>query len=119
MILQIQVESVSTRKDRTYKLVLGTQELSPKDATELFTLNNSLAYCYISAKRIESDVMHEIDKASIEIVDTIKSPSKRLKSVFYLLWKQDNEGYEDSELYYLNKMEKVIEFYKEKLDDGN
>lgn len=118
MLLQIQVESVSTRKDRTYKLVLGTQELTPKDAAELFTLNNSLAYCYISPKRIESDIMNEIDSASVNIVDTIKSPSKRLKSVFYLLWKQDNEGYEDSELYYRNKMEKLIDFYKEKLDEA-
>ncbi len=116
MILQIQVESVSTRKDRTYKLVLGTQELSPKDATELFTLNSALAYCCISPKPIQSDVIAEIEKASAEIVDTIKSPSTRLRSVFYLLWKQDNEGYEDSELYYRNKMEKVIEFYKEKLE---
>lgn len=118
MLLQIQIESVSTRKDKTYKLTLGTQELSPKDAAELFSLNNSLAYCYISPKRIESDIMNEIDNASVDILDTIKSPSKRLKSVLYLIWHENNEGYEDFELFYRNKMEKVIEHFKTKLDEA-
>lgn len=116
MLLQIQIESVSTRKDRTYKLVLGTQELSPKDASELFSLNNNLAYCYISPKRIESEMIDKIDEASIDMVDTIKSPSKRMKAVFYLIWQGNNGGYEDFELFYRNRMEMLISQLKERID---
>lgn len=116
MILQVQIEAVSTRKDRTYKIVLGSQELSPKDAAELFQLNNTLAYCYISPRQIQTDIMTEIDKASIDMVEQIKSPSKRLKAVMYLIWKEDNGGYDDFELYYRNEMEKIINHFKNKLE---
>jgi len=116
MILQVQIEGVSTRRDRTYIIRLGTQELNPKDAAELFQLNNTLAYCYISPRQIQTDIMTEIDKASIDMVEQIKSPSKRLKAVMYLIWKEDNEGYDDFELYYRNEMEKIINHYKSELD---
>lgn len=116
MILQATVEGVSTRKDRTIKIILGTQELSPKDAAELLQYSNSITNVYLSKLSIQTDIMHEIDKASIDMVDNQKSPSKRLKSVLYLLWKQDNEGYEDSELYYRNKMEQLITHFKNKLE---
>jgi hypothetical protein len=115
MILQVQVESVSTRKDRTYKLVLGSQELDPKQAAELFGLNNCLAYCYLSVRQIQTDIMVEIDKQSIDMVDTIKSPSKRMKSVLFLIWQNDNGGYDDFELFYRNRMELMINQLKQKL----
>ena len=116
MILQVQIEAVSTRKDRTYKIVLGSQELTPKDAAELFQLNNTLAYCYISPRQIQTDLMVEIDKASVDMVETIKSPSKRMKAVLYLIWQKDNGGYDDFELFYRNRMERMIEQLKSKLD---
>ena len=41
------------------------------------------------------------------------SPSKRLRGVFYILWEQDKQGYEEFELYYNDKLEKVIGHYKQ------
>ena len=40
------------------------------------------------------------------------SPSKRLRGVFYILWEQDNQGFEEFESYYNDKLEKVIGYYK-------
>ena len=117
LIFQAQIESVSTRKDKTIKLTLGTQEMSNKDAGELFTMQNEIANIYMSTKGINNEMIEQIDKHSINTLEDIKSPSKRLKAVFYLLWKQNNEDYEDSELYYRFKMEQVINFYKSKLDN--
>jgi len=117
LIIQAQIEGVSTRKDKTVKLTIGTQELSHKDAGELFSMQNNLANIYISTNGITNEMMDEIDKVSVNMLETIKSPSKRLKAVFFLLWKQNNEGYEDSELYYRHKMEGVINFYKSKFDE--
>lgn len=117
ILLSAQIENVSTRKDRTLKVVIGSQELPANKSGEIISLQNNLCHVYISDKPIESAMIVEIDKVSIDILQDEKSPSKRLKSVFYLLWKQNNEGYKDSELYYRYKMEQVIDFYKNKIQD--
>jgi len=117
ILIHSQVESISTRRDRTLKIILSTQELPQSKAGELFSMQNNLANIYISTNGITNEMMDEIDKVSVNMIETIKSPSKRLKAVFFLLWKQNNEGYEDSELYYRHKMEGVINFYKSKFDE--
>jgi hypothetical protein len=116
IIIQAQIESISTRKDKTVKLIIGTQELPQSKAGELFSMQNNLINCYLSVNAISGEMMEEIDKVSVDMIETIKSPSKRMKAVYFLLWKQSNEGYEDFELYYRWKIEAVIDFLKNKLD---
>ncbi len=41
-----------------------------------------------------------------------ESPSKQLRSVFFVLFEKDNEGYEDFDSYYDSKMLKLIKHYK-------
>ncbi len=43
---------------------------------------------------------------------TKKSPSQRLKAVYFKLWEQDPEGFEAFELFYESKMEKLINYFK-------
>jgi len=45
-----------------------------------------------------------------------KSPSKRLRDVLYVAYKQNPEGYKDSETYYMAKMEKFVDHVKSKLE---
>ena len=41
-----------------------------------------------------------------------RSPSERLRAVFYSLWKKNDEGYgEDFDAYYKSKMDKLIIHY--------
>lgn len=42
----------------------------------------------------------------------LKSPSQRLKAVYFKLWEQDEEGYEIFEQYYESKVEKLINHFK-------
>lgn len=42
----------------------------------------------------------------------VKTPSARLRAVFYLLWSKDPEGYKEFERYYDSKMELLIDHYK-------
>ena len=44
IIIPAQLESVGTRKDKTLKLTFGTNELSPAQASELFTIANQFGY---------------------------------------------------------------------------
>jgi len=115
IVFQAQVEGVRTRKDHTYAITLGTQELSPEQGARLFALNNNIANVYISPNTIQTDLMKEIDLASVDMVDSQKTPSKRMKAVLYLLWKDNNEGYEDSNMYYNHKMEGFINSLKDRL----
>lgn len=63
-----------------------------------------------------SEEMLVLDGLKADYDDTGKSPSTRLKAVLYRLWEKEPEGYEDFNLYYKFKMEKLIDHYKTKLD---
>lgn len=41
-----------------------------------------------------------------------ESPSKQLRSVFFVLYEKDNEGFDTFEDYYDSKMYKLIKHYK-------
>jgi len=109
------IEGITTRKDKTIKITIGTQELPPVQAVELFKMQNSLGCIYISESEIQQDMMDEIDKTSYSIDSTGKSPSKRMRNVFFRIWEQEPEEYEDFELFYRFKMDQIIEKLKCKL----
>lgn len=108
------IEGLRSRKDRTIALTLGTQELSPEKAGEIFTLNQKLTMVYISP----ADTIPDED---LDIIDSIepdlpgKSPAQLLRSVLYLNWKNNPEGFKDKNLHYMHHMEKITEHYKSKL----
>ena len=115
IILPAIVESLRTRKDRTIAITIGTQEMEPAKAGEIFSLNNQLVTVYISPTGIDQDTIDIIDTLEPELPG--KSPSQRLRSILYLLWKQDDGGFKDKNLHYLHHMEKIIDHYKSKLDE--
>ena len=39
ILLPAQIESIASRKDKTVRITIGTQELTPAQAAELFQLN--------------------------------------------------------------------------------
>jgi hypothetical protein len=114
ILLTGQIESISSRKDKTIRLTIGTQELSPNTAAEIFSMNQQ--FCYFAIK-------HEsFMKSEIELVDNIKAdfnaktPSQRLRNILFRIYEQDNEGYNDFNNFYIAKMEQICEHYKNKID---
>lgn len=110
-----QVESIASRKDKTIKLTIGTQELSPKQASDVFLLNQE--FCYFG---IKIEPFHKLEE---EIIDNLKteykeskSPSQRLRSILYKNFEQNPEGYTDFNNYYVSKMDLICNHYKSKLD---
>lgn len=112
LLLSTQLEKFEPRADRSYKLVFGTNELSPEQVGELSALLREIAVIYISPKGI--------DKQEIDAVDSInpefdgKTQSERIRNLLYLLWKQPetNGGFKDFDTFYKNKTEKYIEQLK-------
>jgi len=114
ILLPCIIESITTRKDRTVKIVMGTQELSQGNAGEVFSLMNKLVVTYISQKEtIDQNEMSQVDKIDPELGG--KTQSQRIRNTLYLLWQQGNEGHKDFDSYYKNKTEQYIEHLKSKI----
>lgn len=115
LLLATIIENISTRKDGTIKLVLGTQEMSQSKAGELFSLQNKLAAVYISPKDVIPQ--KELDQADAVDVDLPgKSKSQRQRSVIFLIWQHKPEGHKTFETYYHFRMEQNIERLKKELE---
>ena len=113
----VEVETIQSRKDNTLKIVLGTQELT--EGGKLFPLQNKL--CTIGIVPNEALSQEDIEalqasKIKFDDVPNGKSPSQRMRNVLFILWQQNNGGYDDFNLFYLNRMDKIIDQIKAKLE---
>jgi len=112
------VENIATRKDKTLKITIGTQEIPPEKMIALLGMQNAVGYVAIKAEDFGQSELEALEAAKAEVTDgdTTKTASRRLRNVLYLLWKQDPEGFETSELHYASRMEQLINQIKKKLD---
>ncbi len=108
------VESLRSRKDKTIAITLGTSEVTPDKAGKLFNTNGHAVTCYLSVKEMITDSEKEIID-SIEAPEKGKTPSQRMRNTLYILWQQAPEGYQDFNLFYLHRMEQMIDKIKSKL----
>jgi len=113
LLIPVIVENISTRKDRTVKIVLGSQEISPARAGELFNLMNKVAACYLKESDIDQGEIDKVDLLNPEFEG--KTQSQRLRNVLYLNHQQNTEGYKEFNSYYHAKMESYIEALKNNL----
>jgi hypothetical protein len=110
-----QIEGIASRKDKTIKLTLGTQEMTPNDAAHLFNLNQKL--CYVALKEEHFTQEEETLIADLKTdFDNIKSPSQRFRAILFVNFTQRPDGYKDFQSYYLAKMDALCEHFKNKLD---
>lgn len=110
VLIPVTIEGIKTRRDKTVSIAIGTQELSPDKAGEIFMLNGKFGFAYISAQNPEIEDIEVID--SLEPDMPHKSLSQRLRGVLYRMWEKNPEGYTDSNLHYMKYMEEIISKYK-------
>ena len=115
ILLPAQVESITTRKDKSVKITIGTQELTPADAAKIFYLNQQFCYLAIKPEPFTREEIGSIDSLKTDL-NTAKTPSQRLRGILYLNYQQDNKGYKDFTTYYSSELDKICEHYKTKLD---
>jgi hypothetical protein len=113
LLLPCYVENIATRKDKSVKISLVTQELTPEQAGEVFHLMNTLAVTYISPKEITNKEVEQVDKLDAELGG--KTQSQRIRNVLYKLFEQDSEGYKNFDQYYHAKTDQYIEHLKTKI----
>jgi len=116
IILPATLEGVTTRKDKTLRLTFGTQELPPTEAGKVMAMANS--YCFLSIKpetftATEKELLEQM-KAD-QMTNTGKTPSQRLRATLYVLFTQNNEGFDKFDSFYIYKIEQMIDHFKSKL----
>ena len=109
-------ESFRSLKDHSYKLLFETSELSPEKLSHLGTSLQKAGYLAFKSDPFKTEELNTIDNLEADFDEAGKTPGQRLRAVLYRTWQQQNEGYQDFNLYYRFKMEKVIEHYKNKLE---
>lgn len=113
VLIPCQIENVSTRKDNTIKIVLGTNELSEGSAGKLFSMLNKFGFAHLSPTEISQKELNEVDQLDPEMEG--KTQGQRIRNVLYILFTQDNEGFSDFDSFYKNKTEKYISHLKTKI----
>ncbi len=82
------IESISTRKDNTLKIILGTQELSAEQKAQLMDLHNKIGWMLFKESEIQ---VTDIPEETPEFANS-KSDSQRLRNVLYVYWEKGNQG---------------------------
>jgi hypothetical protein len=100
----------SSRADGSAGIRFTTQELNSADFGLLKENLNTFGHLLFAPNPITA-----ADIPTEHAEDKNKTPSKRLRAVIFLLWKQEGE-HGDFETYYRVKVEKLIDYVKAKLD---
>lgn len=108
------IESISSRRDGTIKIVIGCQEMSPSKSGELFSYTNKLSSIYVSPKEsITQSELDQTDKLDPELQG--RTQSQRIRNTLYKLFEQDTETFANFDAYYKVKTEQIINHLKSKI----
>ena len=113
---------VKSRKDRSYRLEFDTRELGA-DAAKLLEIHGSECWLLIAPDDSLDNV--DVPKTKPDAGTNQKTPSQRLRAVLFVMWQQvgpvqvgpvqvGKPG--DFEDYYRQRLERIIDQIKAKLD---
>ena len=115
IVRQVTFESANRKKDRSVSIRFTTDlEQSTEEFMEIDNILNSRGILYYSDRgELTQEEIDTLDEVDIEMQG--KSKSQRMRSVMFLLWKQQGEkgNFKD---FYSEKMESIITKMKDKLD---
>jgi len=116
LIIPTVLENLTSRKDKTWKLTMGTQELTPDQVRELSIALNRYIFTAIKVDEFRSEEKDTLDQLESGFEETGKTQSQRIRAVLFLLWKQDNKGFTEFDTYYKHSTELYINHLKTKIE---
>lgn len=113
IILPAQINPPTLRKDGSAKITLDTRELNAEEIFTIMSLRHKEGWLCFAPNEDEI----EIPEGNAEVDE--KSPSQRLRSVLFVLYKQETGkgkfvGFFNT--FYIERMEKLIQLLKDKID---
>ena len=112
VVLKAKVAGVTARANGSASVKLNTPTLAPEDHAVLMTMLDAEATVLVQCEE-GGPSLHE-SKAVWED----KTPSQKLRSVLYVLWEQEKatgEAHIDFDVFYRDRMGKLVEWVKKKL----
>jgi hypothetical protein len=116
-IIPAQIEGYRTLKDRTIKISVETNELTPEQQQNLFASLSKFGYLAFNEDAFKTAEIEILDGLEADYDDKGLKPSQRQRNVLYVIWTQKPEGYEHFQHYYEYKMEKIINHLKKQIND--
>lgn len=119
LFIPCQIEGISTRRDKTLKVIIGTQEMQPDKMAQLIA-QWSDGYGIMAFKKEE---FIDEERKALESIQLDKeemggkTPSQRLRSSLYALYESNNSGYNTFASFYESRMEQLINIVKKRIDE--
>ena len=113
------LDGIRTLKDKSLKLNFTTQEVDRNTAADFIQLNGKYLKLVMSDENVDQrieEIEDELDAMKIDRRDDInKSQSQRIRAALYVLWEKSPNEYDDFELFYRSRTEKIIEQIKTRI----
>lgn len=116
IIIPAQLENYRSLKDKSLKITFETNELNPQELLGIAENLGQFGYLAFKKEPFKTEERQLIEDLETEFDDKKKTASQRLRSILYLMWQKDNEGFDTSVRHYDHHMEKIINHFKKKLD---
>lgn len=109
------LESFRSLKDRSFKLVFDSNELTPDQLSGISQGLQQFGYLAFKIEPFTQREKEAIEELESSYEDQRKTHSQRLRAVLFRCWENENEGYKDFESYYKYRMELLINHFKGQL----
>ena len=111
------LDGYTRKKDKSVSIRFITQEKTPHEVMEIDSMLDQFGILYFRGEeRMNKDEIKELDEIELDLYDTPKTQSQRLRNTMFLIWKQEGEKGEFKD-YYKAETEKIITHYKNKIHD--
>lgn len=114
VIIAATIDTLRSRKDKTWSITIGTQELTPDQAAEVMKLNGQLCSIAFKFSNFAPDETELLEQINPDMES--KSFSKRLRNTLFVWYNQNAQGFADFPSFYAHFMELYISNVKGKLD---
>lgn len=115
LIIPAVLVAYKSLRDRTLVISFETGEPTPEQITAIALAVQNAGFLAFNKDVFKTEQLQIIEETKADYEDKSKTPSKRLRDVLFVAFKQNPEGYEKFEDYYRNKMDKFINHVKSKL----
>jgi|SRR6186713_2543466 len=115
IILPAQLDGLRTLADKTLKITFETQELNPQDLLGLMENMHQFGYLAFKKEPFKEDEKEMLQELKSDFEFKGKTSSQRLRSVLYVMFQNNNEGFDSSVKHYEHWMERIITQMKTKL----
>lgn len=130
LLTAAQLDNYNPRKDKTISIRFITQEKTPAEVAEIHGMIDTFGYLMFKAEeQLTKEEIESLEHLDTDLYDNPKTQSQRLRGVLYKVWEQYRNNIDSRKNYvdkikaldfkdfYKQETEKIIQHYKNKLQD--